>query len=255
MSDHDSEEDPYGWSAMAADWAELWGSVADPAQRILISESGIAPGTRVLDVGCGSGEFLAAIAEVGAIPAGIDPARGMVERARARVLEADVRLGGVEELPWADASFDVVTAVNSLQFADDTLEALGEMMRVAGPGGLIAVANWAERAQNDLDTIEVAVAAAYGEEPRPDGELRFEGGLEEVFSDAGLELRSVGLVDVAWEADDADALVRGVLMGAEPAEQRAIAPIVVEAAQPFRRRDGSYRLVNAFRYAIGRVPD
>jgi SAM-dependent methyltransferase len=251
----DGDDDPHGWSAVAAEWAALWGDFAVPAHRILIAEARIGAGTRVLDVGCGSGEFLQTLAEAGAVAAGIDPARGMVDEARRRAPNAEVRLGGVDDLPWADVSFDVVTAVNALQFADDTMEALGEMIRVAGPGGRIAVANWADRAHNDIDTVEIAVAAADGEEAQPDGELRVAGGLESLFRDAGLEVLAAGLVEVPWEATDDNALVRGVLLGAPPEEQRALAPVVLEAARPFRREGGDYRLLNAFRYAVGRVPD
>jgi SAM-dependent methyltransferase len=256
MGDDDVEDgDLNGWSAVAVEWAELWGDFAAPVRRILIAEAGVGAGTRVLDVGCGSGEFLAQLAAVGAVPVGIDPARGMVAEAARRVPGVEVRLGEVGDLPWSSVSFDVVTAVNALQFADDTLEALGEMMRVAGPGGRIAVANWADRAHNDIDTVEVAVAAADGEQPQPDGDLRVAGGLEELFRDAGLELIASGLVEAPWEATDDDTLVRGVLLGAPSEEQRATAAVVLDAARPFRRPEGGYLLSNAFRYAIGRVPD
>lgn len=251
----DLDDDPHGWSAVAAEWAALWGDFAAPARRILIPEAGVEAGTRVLDVGCGSGEFLAALGEAGARATGIDPAPGMIDESRRRAPDAELRLGALDDLPWPDGSFDVVTAVNALQFADDTLEALGEMIRVAGPGGRIAVANWADRAHNDIDTVEIAVAEADGEEPQPDGDLRLEGGLEELFRDAGLEVLAAGLVAAPWEAADDDVLVRGVLLGAPPEEQRATAPVVLAAAHRFRQADGGYRLINAFRYAVGRVPD
>ncbi|MCS5719143.1 class I SAM-dependent methyltransferase [Herbiconiux sp. CPCC 205763] len=255
MPDDTGDDDLHGWSAVSTEWAALWGGSAEPVWRILIAEAAAGPGTRVLDVGCGSGEFLAALVEAGAVVTGIDPAPGMVAETRRRVPGAEVRRGGVEHLPWAEGSFEVVTAVNALQFADDTLDALGEMIRVAGPGARIAVANWADRAHNDLDTIEIAVAVADGEEPQPDGDLRVEGGLEELFRDAGLDVLSAGLVEVPWEAADDDTLVRGVLLGAPPEEQRESAPVVLAAASPFRRPGGGYRLLNAFRFVVGRVPD
>ncbi|SDZ09785.1 class I SAM-dependent methyltransferase [Herbiconiux ginsengi] len=254
-SDGHDDGDRQGWSAVAGEWASLWGDFADPVRHILIAEGRVATGTRVLDVGCGSGEFLRALTEAGAVAVGIDPARGMVDEAKRRAPGAEVRQGGMEDLPWADVSFDVVTAVNALQFADDTLEALGEMIRVAGPGGRIAVANWADRAHNDIDSVEIAVAAADGEDPLPDGDLRVEGGLEELFRDAGLEVLSAGLVELPWEAADDDSLVRGVLLGAPPEERRASAAVVLAAARPFARPEGGYRLLNAFRYVVGRVPD
>jgi SAM-dependent methyltransferase len=246
--------DPDRWSEVAAGWSELWGEFARPAWRVVVAATGIGQGSRVLDVGCGSGEFLAHLARLGAWPAGIDPAPGMVELARSRVPGADVRLGPAQPLPWPDGSFDVVTAFNALQFAGDTLDALAELVRVTVPGGQVAVANWAEGDRNDLDTIEAAVAAAAGEEPLPDGDLRQPGGLERLLADAGLADVAAGLVEVPWEAPDDAALVGGVLLGEDPATTSARAPAVLTAARPFRTPAGGYRLLNAFRYAAGRTP-
>jgi len=244
-----------GWSALAAEWSELWAGSAAPAHEALIVASEIRAGSRVLDVGCGSGEFLRTLTDRGAVAAGIDPAPGMVELARRVAPLADVRVGEAQNLPWPDGAFDVVTAVNSLQFADDTIEALAELARVLAPGGYIAIANWAEGARNDLDAIEAAVAAADGEDVDDDlpveGDLRAAGGLEALVAEAGLELVGAGLVEVPWSAADDDTLVRGVLLGEDPSVLRELAPVVVAAARPFRVGDG-YRLNNSYRYVVAR---
>lgn len=242
------------WSAVARDWAELWGSFADPARRKILDLTGIRPGTRVLDVGCGSGEFLALLDRAGAVTAGVDPAPAMIARARSCAPAADIRLGSAESLPWPAASFDVVTAVNSLQFAEDTDAAVAEIARVTVPGGCIAIANWAEGERNDLDVIEAAVAASFGDEPTPDGDLRMPGGLERLLRDGGLAVVASGIVEVPWDAADPDQLVRGVLMGEDADGLAAGAGAVVDAAAPFRTADGGYRLANAFRYAVARTP-
>ena len=238
------------WSAVAGEWAELWGDFADPARHEIIGATGIRGGSHVLDVGCGSGEFLAMLDAAGAVPSGVDPARRMVERARSLVPAADIRQGSAESLPWPDGSFDVVTAVNALQFADDTDAALAELIRVTVPGGRVAVAGWAEGERNDLHVIESAVAASFGEDPPPDGELRTPGGLEGLVRDAGLDLLASGLVNLHWEAADDDELVRGVLLGEDADGLAAGASTVIEAAQPFRTASGGYRLRNAFRFAV-----
>ena len=245
--------EPDRWSAVADGWAELWARFAEPTWQAVLTAAGAGPGTRVLDVGCGSGDFLAHAAGLGATTAGADPAAGMVAVARERAPEADVRLAGAERLPWPDGAFDLVTAFNALQFADDTLDALAELARVTAPGGHVAVVNWAEDARNDLATIEAAVGAAAGDEPRPEGELRRAGGLEKLFAEGGLEVVAAGLVDVPWSAPDDDTLVRGVLLGEDAATVAATAPVVVGAARPFRAPAGGYRLSNAFRYAVARV--
>jgi SAM-dependent methyltransferase len=246
--------DPDRWSAVAAGWAELWGRFAEPAWHAVVEASGVGPGSRVLDVGCGSGEFLAHLERLGAEPAGIDPAPGMVELARARVAGADVRLGSAEHLPWPDGRFDLVTAFNALQFAEDLPDALAELVRVATPGGFVGVANWAEAAHNDLDTVEDAVALAQGEQPLPGGEIREPGVLERILRDGGLKVVAAGLVKVPWHAPDDDTLVRAVLLGEDPPRIQTLAPAVVAAARPFQVPGWGYRLVNAFRFAVGRRP-
>jgi SAM-dependent methyltransferase len=245
--------DAEGWSSVAADWAELWGHSADPARRAVIAATGIGTGTRVLDVGCGSGEFLAMVDVLGARVSGADPALRMLELARVRAPAADVRHGSAESLPWAAGSFDVVTAFNALQFAEDTDEALAEIVRVTAPGGLVAVSNWAEGALNDLDTIEAALADAAGDEPLPDGDLRLPGGLEQLLVDGGIESVRADLVAVTWDVGDEDTLVRGVLLGEDAPGIERSRRTVLEAAEPFRTAAGGYRLVNAFRLAIGRT--
>lgn len=242
--------DADGWSEVAAGWAELWGSFAVPAQDVLIERCGIGRGTRVLDVGCGSGEFLARLRERGADPTGADPAAEMVAAAsvHAHVVRADA-----EALPFDDGSFAVVTAVNALQFADDTTAALREFERVLAPGGRMGIANWAEGPRNDVDVIERAVAAALDDEVLPDGPLRPAGGLETAMTDAGLHVVASGIVDVPWHAADDATLVRGILLGEDPATLAELHRLVVDAATPFRTADGGYLLRNAFRWAVARA--
>jgi SAM-dependent methyltransferase len=222
--------------------------------RRLIDATGVGVGMKVLDVGCGTGDLLAAITERGANVTGVDPAIGMVERSRQTAPAADVRRASWDDLPWSGPTFDVVFALNSLQFADDTLSAIAGASRLIRDGGLLAVANWAERELNDLDRIDAALAAEDGDEPAPDGDLRREGGLEAVLDEAGLDVVTAGTVGAAWEAVDEPALLRAVLLDDDAsADVSSYRASVLNAARPFRREDGRYVLGTTYRYAIGRV--
>jgi SAM-dependent methyltransferase len=240
------------WSARAEGWAEQWGRFAEPARQALADVTGIGPGTRVLDVGCGSGEMCALAAARGAEAAGLDAAEGMIEIARRRVPQADLRVGPMEELPWENDLFDVVTAINALQFAADFVDALAEAARVARPGGAVTVSNWGPMEDRELFVVMRALrdgpSAASSDISEP-------GGLERLARRAGLEPRESGDIGVPYEAPDQETLVQaffndalfGVLQRLGEDEVRRL---IVEAAAPFRRRDGSYRFENRFRYLI-----
>ncbi|MFI5936685.1 class I SAM-dependent methyltransferase [Actinoplanes sp. NPDC051494] len=250
------------WSEVAADWAAAWGGFGEPAWHAVLAASGAGPGTRVLDVGCGSGDFLAYAGKHGLLTSGADPAPGMLALARPRADE--VREAGASSLPWPDSTFDLVTAFNSLQFAEDIDDGLAEMARVTRPGGHIAVANWAERSLNDLDALDRVLrddppldalppdalpTDALPTDGGADGDLRAAGGLEELLTDGGLVVVAAGLVAVPWLVAGDDALVRGILLGEDP----ALAPEVIAAATAFREEGGGYRFINHFRFAVGRT--
>lgn len=140
------------WSAAASDWAATLGRMTDRPGAALIDAVSLVAGEHVLDVGCGSGELLRRLAREGALVAGVDPAEGMLDLARRLNPAADIRQGDFRCLPWPEATFDVVVAVNALQFAEDMVDGLREVARVVRPGGRIGIANWAETRHNDIET-------------------------------------------------------------------------------------------------------
>jgi SAM-dependent methyltransferase len=241
------------WSAVAEEWGSAWAPAAASARLAIAESAGIGAGTRVLDVGCGGGEFVAELRARGADAHGTDPAEGMLARARRLSPDSEFRTGSFAAIPWPDASFDVVTAVNALAFADDEDEGIRALARASRPGGLVAVANWAEAARNDIDAIDAAIARSAGEEPHGDSPERLPGGLEAALRTAGLAPIASGVADAPLGAADSDALVRTILLGEDEEGLAAGAATVLAAAAPFRRADGSYLLRNAMRWAVARV--
>jgi SAM-dependent methyltransferase len=87
----------------------------------------------ILDVGCGTGANLEMLAEFGEAE-GVDVSPEALAFCRERGLR-NVRLGAAERLPYEDASFDLVTALDVVEHLDDDTAGLGEMRRVLRPGG------------------------------------------------------------------------------------------------------------------------
>jgi cyclopropane fatty-acyl-phospholipid synthase-like methyltransferase len=77
-------------------WAELAEAHNRPLFAAVLAATGVRAGTRVLDIGCGSGLALLMAAERGAVPAGIDISPGLLGVARERLPEADLREGDME---------------------------------------------------------------------------------------------------------------------------------------------------------------
>jgi SAM-dependent methyltransferase len=112
----------------------------DPRETMWNEIAEAAPG-RVLEVGPGPGEVSERMQrELGADVVAIDVSERMVELARERGVDA--RVGDVEELPFADAEFDLVVAAWVLFHVPDLDRGLSEIARVLRPGGrLVAVTN------------------------------------------------------------------------------------------------------------------
>ncbi len=97
------------------------------------------PGERLLDVACGPGLLLKAAECHGVVPSGIDISGVAVAMARQLVPGADVRESNAEQLPFADATFDLLTCVGSLERMFDRRKVLEEMRRVTRPGARLCI--------------------------------------------------------------------------------------------------------------------
>jgi len=120
------------------------GATTERLERDLILELvGEVSDRRVLDVGCGDGEFAVELATRGAIVTGIDASAAMIEAAegRAKQHNANVtfQVAAAERLPFADEQFDLVTAITILCFVDDATPVFRELARVLRPGGRLVI--------------------------------------------------------------------------------------------------------------------
>ncbi len=113
-----------------------------------VARLGIAPGMKVLDLGCGDGTTALPAAQLGADVLGVDIANNLVAAGNARAQAAGLanlrfEEGDACELAGiADQSFDRVVTVFGAMFAPKPMDVARQMVRVTKPGGRIVMGNW-----------------------------------------------------------------------------------------------------------------
>ena len=247
------------WGARSRDWAETEAQQV-PTYAEALRRIGLSSGQSVLEVGCGSGVFLELAERRGAAVAGIDASEALAELARDRVPGADVRVGDMEHLPYADASFDVVCGFNSFFFADDMTAALREAARVARPGAAVVAQVWGRPERCGIEAAKAAIGrllpgSGRGEPPpfwKP-------GVLERLAGDAGLTPESSFDHSWAFEYADEPALLRSLLSSApaviagRTSGEQAVAEAIRVAMAPYRTAGGGYRIENEWHYLVTRA--
>jgi len=257
-----------GAAGSAGRWGPRWGSRAEewaateeqqlPTYEAALDRLGIGNGQRVLEVGCGSGVFLRAAADRGAVVSGLDASATLIELAQARVPDAELQVGDLQFLPYADDSFDVVAGFNAFFFAADMVAALREAGRVARPTAPVVIQVWGRKERCSLDAIKSIVRPFFpGYDPSapPPPDLSEHGVLEGIATAAGLTPSDT--FDVSWPyvyAND-EALARGMLSAAgvgDAAGEREgeVRAELVAALAPFRGPDGTYLLDNEWHVLV-----
>ena len=114
--------------------------------ELLCEAVDVRAGQKVLDVATGSGNTALAATRRSCEATGVDYVPELIAEARRRAeaerLEATFEAGDAEDLPYPDASFDVVLSTFGVMFAPDQEKAASELLRVCRPGGKIGLANW-----------------------------------------------------------------------------------------------------------------
>ncbi|MEA2448323.1 MAG: hypothetical protein QOG63_255 [Thermoleophilaceae bacterium] len=142
FGDLETTADPHGFVATLD---ALSGGLFREATRLGADALAAAPGDRVLDVGCGTGEFACSQARAvapGGEVVGIDRSETMVAEARKRRGDTPgVRFerGEAAALPLGTSSFDAVHMERVLLYVDEPADAIAELVRVARPGARIAL--------------------------------------------------------------------------------------------------------------------
>ena len=129
----------------SGDFGQIARTIENVAEEF-IARQPLNPGSRVLDVACGTGNLAVLAARRGCAVSGIDIAGNLIEQARTRAategLRIDFKQADAEALPFLAGQFDLVVSMFGVMFAPRPHQAAAELLRVTRPGGQVALANW-----------------------------------------------------------------------------------------------------------------
>jgi ubiquinone/menaquinone biosynthesis C-methylase UbiE len=238
--------------------------------RAMCHAAEVQPGQRALDVGCGSGALVAALAEVlGAENVtGVDPSGPFVEATGAKVPGARVLVGSAELLPFEDGEFDATLSQLVINFLADPEQGLREMSRVTRSGGVVAGCVWDYGGEMTMLRAFWDAAAALdpeGAAPLMESHtMRFARPEElgALWRSAGLADIDVSPIVVEASYDDFDDLWSPFPTGVGPAgayaaslEDEERARLRDEYARRLGQPDGPFTLSARAWCAVGRVGD
>lgn len=185
-----------------AAYERLMGRWSRAVGEVFLDWLALPSGLRWLDVGCGTGVFTEFVLDQCAPRqmSAIDAAEDQIAHARTKPVakRANFRVGDAQELPFADAEFDVATMALVITFIPDPAKAVAEMKRVLKPGGTMATYMWdflghgstQEPLREAIEAMGIAVRPVPGHR-----HSRLEA-LNEFFSAAGLDAVSTRRIEI-----------------------------------------------------------
>ena len=246
------------WGARAEDWAFKTEPASIPFWQAILDSAQVGKGTRLLDIGCGGGGLTVLAAERGAMVQGFDASQALLDIAQKRVPDGKFTLGDCQQLPFDDGSFDVVTACNCIQFADDQRLAVMEAKRVLKPGGKFVIGMWCEMDRTDMRFIfqAVGMVAPPAQEENHPPTLSIRENLIALIRSGGLHVLKEAEVETpfiyesvedAWIAFRSAGVIIAITRSiGEEKLKAAVLPVIEKFEQP----DGKVRLANCFRYLV-----
>lgn len=260
-----------GWDRAVAHYPRYWIRQLEPAHAALLDMVAIAPGDRVLDVACGTGELTLEAAEIAGCRGSVvatDLAPKMVSATAAAadanaVTTVTTACCGAEELV-VDGPFDVALCALGLMYVPDPPRALQEMFRVLRPGGRVALAVWGERRSCGWASVFGIVDSRVSTDVCPHFfALGAPRALPELLHDAGFDDVEERRLSVTLDYTDADDAAGAALLGGpvalafglfDAATRRAVVDDYVASLHPYRRGDGSFAVPGEFVVAVARRP-
>jgi SAM-dependent methyltransferase len=209
-----NEEQTKMWNGLGGrGWVEAQTALdrmLQPFEELLVEAAVASRGTRVLDVGCGTGGTTLAVARAlgpRGQTTGLDISEPMLALARERAsnegLAAEFVRADAQTHAFAPATFDTIVSRFGVMFFDDSVAAFTNLRRAAAPGAALWFAAWRSAAENPFMTAAERAAAPFlpnlpPREPNAPGQFAFEdrGRVERLLAASGWRDVEVRPVDV-----------------------------------------------------------
>lgn len=177
----------------------------------LLERTSVGPATRYLDIACGAGLAIQLAADRGASATGLDASPRLIALATARTPSADLRVGDMEALPFADASFDVATSFRGIWGTG--LQALREARRVVRAGGQVGLSFWGNQRRMAAYPLFAVLGQTSDAERANTGTLvniGRPGVAEQLMHDVGLTPGERTSVRLTWEFPDVESTAQAL---------------------------------------------
>lgn len=163
----DNDDAARGWQASAAAWvatAQVRDRTLEPLTAALLGAARLSGARRALDVGCGTGTLLEAIAGRGVDVVGVDIAPGMVSAARRRVPGRRVEVADAQTADLVSVApvpaYDRVVSRFGVMFFADPVAAFANLRAAAAPSARLAFSCWRTTEENPVFTLGTRVVTA-----------------------------------------------------------------------------------------------
>jgi SAM-dependent methyltransferase len=244
------------WGQRPGDWSAIQEPTGNAGYVYALGILKLGSDDNLLDVGCGTGLFCQLAKDTGAQVTGIDATPELIDAARQRVPGITFQTGEMEELPFADNSFDVVTGFNSFQYAQNTKNALTEAMRVLKPGGKLVAMIWGNR--EDCEAASFLKASGALMPPPPPGAagpfaLTENHLLESILEETGMRVIDNNDIVSVWDYPDKETALKGLISAGPVANAIAFSGLekvteaIAASIEPFVRDNGHVVYHNKFR--------
>jgi SAM-dependent methyltransferase len=247
------------WGRNPKDWSSIQEATGQAGYDYALKALALGSTESLLDIGCGSGLFCSQAVKTGAAVTGLDATAELIDEAKKRAPSVKFLTGEMEELPFSDVAFTVVTGFNSFQYAANINNALAEAGRVLVPGGRLVAMIWGNKEDCEASTYLKAVGSLLPT-PAPGAPGPFalteNHLLESTLEAAGFTINSNDDIPTVWDFPDTTIALRG-LLSAGPATKaidhsgkEKVQDAVFAAMQPYIQVNGHVVYNNKFRVVI-----